>query len=59
MELLNDTSDFTPLLYDGGKRCTIFVIDFGEHVFGDVNNEMHFKLSIQVNFNYFFIKIVN
>uniref|UniRef100_A0A915DME7 Ku70/Ku80 N-terminal alpha/beta domain-containing protein n=1 Tax=Ditylenchus dipsaci TaxID=166011 RepID=A0A915DME7_9BILA len=33
------------LLYDGGKRCTIFVVDFGEHMF--TNGQQAFRTALE------------
>lgn len=49
MELLDNSTD-SALLYDGGKKCTIFVIDFGEHVFVHGDGEKRFRLLLQVRF---------
>lgn len=34
------------LLYDGGKRCSIFVVDYGEHMF--LKGGQNFQMALKV-----------
>lgn len=46
-----------PLLYDGGRRCSVFVIDYGEHMFEEGHTLFKRALEVRIyKFNYFGVK---